>query len=246
MKIFIMKKGQFLNKETGETTNSLSGRIKAINTETTEDGNKHLVFVFGDPESENTPALRVKLFGDAALKIVRCLFGIFDEIGGKDIVISLTPREGEPAKIGVTADGEELEPVAYIGTYGYDRMNLTVEIVRRLVRSLTRTNVPLLVVHVDERLDLTDEQVSIPDAVARYIRAARAENRSDRYAIAKHCFANGVMRDGYMTAVQEGAVLGRTFWFTGTEDIDHVWLAHVEPIDAPAEEAPEATGDEEA
>lgn len=248
MKLFIMKKGQLLNKETGETTNSINGRIKAITVETSEEGNSSLVFAFGDPAAEDTPALKVKLYGDASLKILRCLFGVFDEIGGKEIAITLVPQEGAPAQIAVTADGEALAPMCHIGQYTIDRMNLTDVIVARLSRSLSKVNVPILVVHVDEKLDLTDEERPLAEVVAEYIRNARREGRTGDYAAHKHCFASGNMRDGYLTSMREGAVMGRTFWFTAQEDIDHVWLAHVEPLEAPAEaEAPvETTGDEEA
>jgi len=245
MKIFIIKKGQFLNKETGETTNTINGRLKAINVETSEEGNRSLLFIFGNPENEETPAVKVKLYGDASLKILRCLYGIFDEIGGKDVAITLTPQEGTPAQISLTADGEALPPLCHIGDYGIERRNLTDLILCRLAYNLRRVNVPLVVVHIDEKLDLTDETRPLSEVVADFIRTARAEGRSDRYAIAKHCFANGVMKDGYLTAVREGAVLGRTFWFDGPEDIDRVWLAHVEPLDVPTAAPAEGSGDEE-
>jgi len=247
MKLFIMKKGLLLNKETGETTNTISGRIKAINVETSEEGNPRLVFAFGDPAAEETPGLKVKLYGDASLKILRCLFGIFDEIGGKEVAISLVPREGEPAQITVTADGETLTPVCHIAPYAIDRMNLTDVILARLNKSLSRVNIPLLVVHLAEKLDLVDEERPMSEVIAEYIRNARREGRVNDYAAYKHCFASGNMRDGYLTAMREGAVMGRTFWFTTQETIDQVWLAHVEPLDAPAPaEVPEITGDEEA
>lgn len=247
MKLFIMKKGQLLNKETGETTNTISGRIKAICVETSEEGNRSLIFAFGDPAAEETPALKVKLYGDASLKLLRCLFGIFDEIGGKEIAISLIPQEGAPAQIAVTADGEALAPLCWIGDFSIDRKNLIDVIVKRLARSLSCVNVPLLVVHIAEKLDLMDEDRPLTEVIASYIRNARAEGRAGDYVAHKHCFVSGNMRDGYLTAVREGAEMGRTFWFTSQEEIDHVWLAHVEPLDAPAAaEAPATTGDEEA
>jgi hypothetical protein len=251
MKTFIMKPGLFLNKETGETSNTINGHLKAIKTETTEEGNRFLLFIFGDPEAEDTLALKVKLYGDASLKILRCLYGIFDEIGGKEVAITLTPQEGAPAQIGLTADGETLDKMCYVGEYTIDRKNLTDMIVKRLSHSLSRVNVPLLVVHVDEQIDLTDEDRPESTVIAEFIRSARVENRVNRYTIAKHSFTDGVMQDGYIIALREVAVLGRTFLFKSQEDIDRVWLAHVEPLEAPAagESAEgttaEANGDEE-
>ena len=86
---YIIKNGAFVCKEDGSTKPSIEGTLTGIRSITSESGAESIQLDLAGTDDEGNPVTRtisVRKYGDASLKILRCLFGIADIITGVFLV----------------------------------------------------------------------------------------------------------------------------------------------------------------
>ena len=115
MKNYKISGGRITNREDGTTVDSLTGKLTAVAVTESEKGLKYLNLVLTD--GENQSSLRVKLYGDASMKILRCLYGGAATLTDGPLSISLEEREDHGNLIHLTQNGRELVAVGSIPPY---------------------------------------------------------------------------------------------------------------------------------
>lgn len=217
MKNFIIKNGSFVDKETGEATSSIHGVLTKVATVVSEAGIPFLLFTLGS--GDEASILKVKRYGDAALKLLRCLYNIVDRVADAEVVISLDKEEGHRGVITITFDNEELRPLGPVEFYLSEKKLITDKIVGELVRA-TGINQRILVFTNSD--DVVPTEAS---EIAESIRAYRREGKA--YTCKKHSFSNIHALRSYLDAVRD---LGGTRYAVIMDEtqIDAIWLAHVE------------------
>ena len=115
MKNYKISGGRITNREDGTTVESLTGKLTAVAVTESEKGTKYLNLVLTD--GENQSSLRVKLYGDASMKILRCLYGGAATLTDGALSISLEEREDHGNLIHLTQNGRELVAVGSIPPY---------------------------------------------------------------------------------------------------------------------------------
>lgn len=229
---FSFKDGKFVNKETGEAVSSLSGKIAAIEQYATDSGLQKIRIRFAsETEGQEGDSLSFKKVGDAALKIVRCLYGIADIIGQVVITISLEAREGSDKKaISVLADDCVLIPLGRVEPYASEKILLTDRILAVLTRALTWSRAVLV-------YNETDTAIA-PESFEEVLESIAAHKRNgtlDAVKIRHTVFNNEHAYNGYVKGIRDSieGSLARVYEGTAADAI-------LEAYNAPLEETEEA------
>ena len=231
---YIIKDGAFVAKENGEETNTISGKLTAIHVVKPEEGSEKLQFDLTDESAEEGPVVRtvvVRKVGDAALKILRCLYGIADIVAGKTITLELEPREGKSALINVSADGEPLYPAGVIEPFAADKKLFIDKAVSTLLWAFKF------------RLDVVvfaNDDNHLPDTAgetAAYIREMRAAGRSEEIHLVKTSFTNQKAANGYLKALRDIGK-GFTSW-RDEQDIAAIMEAWEGPLGQDGDSVPD-------
>lgn len=239
MKI-IMENGLFvaMNANEGETfepTRKLSGKIVGMRERRIDEEG---VFIQIDLKDETgaepvTRTFEFQKYSDAGLKLLRLLYGIADNFGGKVIVIETTPREGtRKSRITMTADGEVLEPMGETSAYGYDKKLLTDKIWKTLQSNLRFRKDVLTYYNEDKYYPQSAREV------ADYILGLRRTGSSLKLSVKKNGFTNVTAANAYFKALAD--VRNGSFRvYTNPDDIAVIWEAYtceVQVEEVPAED----------
>lgn len=224
---YSFKNGSIVCKETGETVPSLSGTVAGIRVVNSDSGLELVqIDLKAEGETPEVNTLIVKKYGDASLKIVRCLYGIVEILAGKVITVTTEAREGKSSLIVVLADGEVLSPVGYVEPYSYERRTLTDKILGSLIRSLTYRRDVLVAV-----FDGEGAGVQGAEDVAALIRDLRRSGREDSLKVVKYGFTDERSAAAYLKGIKDAKAFADIHVFANdTEDIDLVWEAFTEPL----------------
>ena len=228
---FAFKDGKFVNKETGEAVSSLSGKISSIETFATDSGLQKIRIAFApEAEGQEGNSLSFKKVGDAALKILRCLYGIADIIGQTVITISLEAREGSDKKgINVLADDTVLMPLGRVEPYASEKILLTDSILSVLTRALTWKRSVLV-------YNETDTAIA-PDSIEEVLESIAAHKRNgtlDAVKINHSVFNNTHAYNGYVKGVKD-ATEGTLVKVYEGQAADVILEAYNAPLDEEAE-----------
>ena len=208
---YIIKNGAFVCKEDGSTKPSIEGTLTGIRSITSESGAESIQLDLAGTDDEGNPVTRtisVRKYGDASLKILRCLFGIADIIAGKRLAVSIEPREGHGALITVTADGEALEPAGTVEPYAADKKAMTVRMLGAL-RDVFGYDLTLTVFGNKDGYLPMENGVFDAAAAAAYIRELRIAGRGNELVVKRTTFTNRKAADGYLQAFRDASAVSR-------------------------------------
>ena len=236
---YIMKDGKFFCKEENATTTTLTGTLAGLRVLNPDDAPRKLQLDL-KKDDDSVDTLTLRLIGDPALKILRCLYGIAEIIAGKVITIDLVEREGHSALINVSADGEALTPCGYVEAYAYDKIFFTDKCLEVLQRCFSFRHDVLVYANVDKNYPEDDGDIH---AIVDYIRELRRNGRSGELTVKKTSFTQPGTAKGYMKALSDVPQSGFRV-FTDAEAIEAIWAAFTEELEAPeAPDEPTVTGD---
>lgn len=243
---YSMNNGQFVCKE-GEqpiVTNTISGKLAAIRTLEPEVGPKKLQLDLksqNEDGQEEVNTLTVRLYADAACKILQCLYGIVDIIADKVITISLEAREGHSALIVVMADNEILPACGFVHTGFIESKILFIDVaVDALKRMFSFRKDVLVYTNADGVYPKDDYgRINITE-VCDYIRELRSLGRGGELTVRKTSFTNPAAAKGYMKAISDISAI-RGFYFTvDADEIEAIMEAYT--CELPEETAPDNNG----
>jgi len=229
---YSFKNGSLVCKETGETVPEISGSVSGIRTVSTESGNELVQLDLrkegqeGDEQSVST--LVIRKYGDASLKILRCLYGIVDILAGKVITVATEAREGKSSLINVCADGELLTPVGYVEPYSYERRTLTDKILASITRAMNFRQDILVAVFDGEGAGLTS-----PEEVAGLVTDLRRAGRTESVKVVKHGFTSDKAAVAFLLGINAVRAFSDVHVFAGEDDsegIALIWRAFTEEI----------------
>lgn len=230
---YSFKNGSLVCKETDQTVPEISGTVSGIRTVNTESGNElvqvDLLKEGGDGQDVST--LVVRKYGDASLKILRCLYGIVDILAGKVITVSTEAREGRSSLINVLADGEMLSPVGHVEPYSYERRTLTDKILASITRAMNFRQDILVAVFDGEGAGLTSAE-----EIAGLVTDLRRSGRAESLKVVKHGFTSDKAAVAFLLGVNAVRAFSDVHVFTGEDDaegIGLIWRAYTEEIQTP-------------
>jgi len=211
MKTYKILGGHITDRQTKETVEEIHGTLTAVDVRDTEKGTRHLYLTLED--GENQSELRVRLYGDLALKILRCLYGVVSCIAEAAVGIFIEERDGEPNLVHITHGGRDLMPLGSVPTYG-DLRDMMVQRLYGILKSAIDSRFPVAVVSLrrDGQPVVLDEPAV--GEVARMMQEAVREGRVDDVMYRKHVFSSPAT----VAAFLDGArTMGRGFVFV-TDD----------------------------
>lgn len=234
-----MKDGHFIDVATGEILDALTGKVTSIMVVRPEGAAERVQITLTEGEGENAvqKTLDMKKYGDASLKILRCLYGISEIILGKDLRLEFEAREGHGALIHVSANGEELMPLGTTSPYAYEKNLMIDKILGVLLAAVNYKDTILVFRNAD---GVYPDNV---DEVVDYIRQLKATGRDNELTIKKTVFGNAHTANGYRLAISDLFGLNVPFRvYSAPEDVDAIWGAYNEVgpdnTETTAEEAP--------
>ena len=233
---YIISNGMFVCKDNEQpvTTNSISGTLVGFRVIAPENGSEKVQIDLKDTDDEGVEqvnTLTLRKYGDASLKILRCLFGIAEIISGKVLTISLEEREGHSALIHVGADSEELPAAGCVEPYAYDKKLLTDKIIGVLKRCLEFKRTILVYTNADKVYPETIDGDLDVTASAAYIKDLRRSGRSGEILLTKTTFTQPTTANGYEKALRDLAST-RAFRVVKDEaDIDRLWAAYTDELE---------------
>ena len=188
MKTYKISGGHLVDRETGETAEQIHGKLTSVTVTETENGTRHVNLELTD--GEDVSVLRVKLYGDAAMKILRCLYGVTAYIHDAPVTIRVEEREGRRSQIIVKHDERELVALGDVSGYADFRAAFVQRILGDVVSAI-QARYPVAVVAIkkaDGRDVIFDD--ADPDEVLAHINEAVNENRRGDVKFKKHVFSN--------------------------------------------------------
>lgn len=244
---YIMSKGEFVCRENDDHRTSLTGKITGIRVITPEDApDKVQIDLTETLENEETVVrtLSLKKYGDASLKILRCLFGIAEIMHGKTVTIEMEAREGRSALIKLSADGEQLIPLGSDSGYNIDR-NLTIDKCLATLKACFEFAADFLVIKNDDNFYPTTDAGDLDEvAMAGYITDLRRSGRQGELRVIKNGFTSIAGAKAYKKALTD---IGGVHYTTDPHKVAVIWDAFAGPL--PEEAQPlsggEMTDDEE-
>ena len=243
--MYIIKNGAFLSKEDGSTVSSLTGVIAGIRSISNENGESIQIDLAstGEDGQPKTDTISVRKFGDASLKILRCLFGVADILIGKELTFSLQTREGMGALITVSADGELLAPEVPVEPYARDKKAMTIRMLN-VLRDIFCYRLDVVIYANKDGFYPKDEYGNFNAAkAAEYIRELRIAGRASEIVCKKISFDNKAAADGFMLAARTISGVSRCIVLRAddfaAETVYEAWTeelpaAQEEPAPAPA------------
>lgn len=225
MKNIKISGGQLIDRNDGSVVDNIHGILTSAAIECSDNGGCHLHLVLTD--GENQSGLRVKYPGDAALKILRCLYGVVAYIKESPVTILMRREEGHTkASIVVMHGDAELMPAGSMPTYGDLRNAMSDRLLRTIQGALTAT-FPVAVVTADYDLDDPDTEEVLSVA---------ADGRSN---VVVHAFSRPDLAEAFISGVR--VVPGGRAWATQdpevVERINEIIRSREEAATAPAEGA---------
>lgn len=191
MKNIKISGGQLIDRNDGSAVENIHGILTSAAVECGETGGCHLHLVLTD--GENQSALRLKYPGDAALKILRCLYGVAAFIKESPVTISMRREEGRSKASIVVFHGErELLPVGSLPIYG-DLRNAMSDRMLNTVSNAVSGEFEVTCVVAGRDLDDPDTEEVL--ALVEGGGATVTEKKFSRPDLAT-AFANGVMTAG--------------------------------------------------
>jgi hypothetical protein len=228
MKNYKIAGGKIVNREDGTTVESLTGKLTAVGVTESENGTKYLNIVLTDGDEKKS--LRVKLYGDASMKIIRCLYGVASTLTDGIISITMEERENSRNLICLAKDGCSLVAVGSVPPYE-DLRTAFIQRLLNTVRASVECEFPVAV--------LTIEGVNFDDPTLEEIEVAVRGARPNGHAV---CFTKKVFTTPVASsAFLEGArAVGAPNAFI-TDDPDaieviRVAIAESEPVPETTEE----------
>ena len=236
---FIMSKGMFVCRENDDQLNTLTGKITGIRVIAPEDAPEKLQIDFTETlenEQSTVRTLSLKKYGDASLKILRCLFGIAEIMHNKTVSIELEAREGRSALIKVSADGEQLAPLGSDSGYNIDR-NLIIDKALVVLKACLEFGADFLIIRNDDGFYPTDESGDLDEmAIAGYVTDLRRTGRQGELKIVKTGFTSLAGANAYKKALTD---IGGVHYTTNPHKVAVIWDAYAGPL---PEEAPASLG----
>lgn len=228
MKSYKIKDGHIIDRETGETAGEIHGMLTAATVEETSGGKQYLHLVLG--EGDEKASLRVKLYGLAALKILRCLYGTVATIGEAPVGISLEEVENAENIIHVTHGGRDLPALGGIPAYP-DHRDLLIQRLLGDVKAALESRFPVAVLTVaGTRLD----DPTAGEAVDA-IRNARTDGRAISFT--KKVYSNPAAAAAFLAGAR-AASGGNAYIIFGAEDIETIETVVNETGQVPATTEP--------
>ena len=237
---YIMSHGAFVCRETGEEIASITGKLTGIRIVTPENGADKLQLDFsseGENEQPVVKTLSLKKYGDASLKILRCLFGVVEILHDKVFTIELEAREGKSALIKVSADGESIPVFAYVEPFAADQMRFIDKAISALVCSMEFSADFLIITNDDGFYPLDEGGDLDAQALGDYIINLRRTGRQGELKVIKTGFTTLPGARAYQKALTD---IGGVHYTTNSEKISLLWLAYAGPL--PEMAAPAAPG----
>lgn len=224
MKNIKISGGQLVDRNDGSVVDNIHGILTSAAIECSENGGCHLHLVLTD--GENQSGLRVKYPGDAALKILRCLYGVVAYIKESPVTILMRREEGHTkASIVVMHGDAELMPAGSMPTYGDLRNAMSDRLLRTIHGALAAT-FPVAVVTADYDLDEPDTE-EVLSVVA------------DGGNVVVHAFSRPDLAEAFISGVR--VVPGGRAWATQdpevVERINEILRSREAAAAAPAEGA---------
>lgn len=236
---YIMSNGAFVCRENNnEVASSISGKIIGFRTVTPDGESEKVQIDLAEGDDAVVRTLNLKKYGDASLKILRCLFGIAEIIRDKVITISLEEREGHSALISVSADGELLTPCGSVEPYAYDKKLLTDKIILVLKRCFDFKKTILVYANRDNVLDDFDENV---ERVAEYILDLRRSGRENELTVKKVTFTSVSGANAYLKALRDLYSVSAFRYTCDEDEVAIIWEAFTKEI--PVEESSSLSGE---
>lgn len=241
---FIMSNGQFVCRENDERLNSISGTITAIRVITPEDAPQKVQIDFTEPgEESEAPVVRtlsLKRYGDASLKVLRCLYGVADILHGMVVTVELTPRTADtPAKISVSGDGAMLPPLGGNTDFIIEQRAL-IDLALSVLMRRVNFGVDFLIYKNDDGVYPTDADGDLDEvAIANYITDLRRTGRQGELTVIKTGFTSLDGAKAYKKALDD---IGRVRYTTNSHKVAIIWDAYAGPLP----EVPESTASDEA
>lgn len=204
MKNYKIAGGKLVSREDGQAVESLTGKLTAVGITESEKGTKYLNLVLAD--GDNQSSLRVKLYGDASMKILRCLYGAASTLTDGIVSVSMEEREDASNIIHLTQNGRELVAVGSVPPYA----DLRAAFIQRLlstVKAAVESEFPVAVLTVEGAsfddptieevgqtvrearpngrvMNFTRKVFTMPAAAAAFIEGARAVGASNAFITA--------------------------------------------------------------
>lgn len=205
MKNIKISGGQLIDRNDGSVVDNIHGILTSAAIECSENGGCHLHLVLTD--GENQSGLRVKYPGDAALKILRCLYGAVAYIKESPVTILMRREEGHTkASIVVMHGDAELMPAGSMPTYGDLRNAMSDRLLRTIQGALTAT-FPVAVVTADHDLDEPDTE-EVVDMV---------EANQAGVNVVVHAFSRPDLAEAFISGVR--VVPGGRAWATQDPEV---------------------------
>lgn len=227
MKTYKIAGGQIIDRETGEIAEQIHGTITKVDIQENDKGTKFLVITFKDGDQETS--LRVKLFGDASLKLLRCLYGAASTLAEQPVTVTLEQVEGAPNLIHVLHGSRELMALGNVPPYA-DLRGIFIHTLLGTVKTAAESKFPVAVVAISRNGQPLHFDDPTADEVADMIREAIASGNRGGVAFRKHVFASPALAEAFT----EGACcMGReSVYVTDSPDsietLDAAWQSQTE------------------
>ena len=232
-----MQNGHFIEVASGEILEALTGKLTSIIVVRPEGLPERIQLTLTDGQGDNATqkTLDMKKYGDASLKILRCLYGISEVLLGKTLRMEFEAREGRSALIHISADGEELQPLGSCSPYAYEKNLVIDKILAVLLSSVNYKDTVLVFRNTDGVYP-----DSIEDVVG-YIRQMKNAGRIDEVTVKKTVFGNAHTANGYRLALTDMFGLNLPFRvYSAPEAVEAIWEAYNAPTEEPVSVSGEA------
>ena len=227
MKTYKIAGGQIIDRETGEIAEQIHGTITKVDIQENDKGTKFLVITFKDGDQETS--LRVKLFGDASLKLLRCLYGAASTLAEQPVTVTLEQVEGAPNLIHVCHGSRELMALGNVPPYA-DLRGIFIHTLLKTVKTAAESKFPVAVVAISRNGQPLHFDDPTADEVADMIREAVIAGNRGGVIFRKHIFSSPALA----TAFTDGACsMGReSVYVTDSPDsietLDAAWQSQAE------------------
>lgn len=198
--------GLFVSLEDESKTNTLKGKLVGFRVITPDDGPQKIQIdlkTAAEDGTEKVDTLVILRYGDASLKILRCLLGVAEVITGKELSFVMEERENRGSLIHVLADGEELVPMGSPCPYSYEKNLMTDKIVD-VLKNVFNFRFAVAVYVNEDKVYPENEWGNLDvDVAAEYIKDLRRSGRSGEIHLTKTVFSSPAAANGYKKALAD-------------------------------------------
>lgn len=228
MKNYKFAGGQIIDRESGAAAPKLHGMLTSVAVEETDKGTRYLHLVLTD--GEDKVSLRVKLYGDMSLKILRCLYGVVATLNEAPVALFFEEREEQKNLLHVQHGGNDLPEIGVVPPYN----DLRAGLIQRLTTTVktaveSRFPVTVIAITVDGRDVVFDDPAA--EEVAQRIREAITQGRRGNVKLRKHTFSTPSLVKAFLDGAR--ALCGERIYVTEDPEnialLDEAWA--FEPAD---------------